>query len=221
MLVQKCESLLKNKGEGDSIAHCASQSQVTDKTTINHLSPIGSQSIFADCDHQWLQSMIDYFITEDCNSTNFENKLVCALPDDEQPIVSQLSQQLQNANRQTQTPCSNFETKSPPILFKYIPDNSVPTTTNGPPAFASQHSRPSGHPLFVLSHNDILRLANILQLHPDALTSAIEMLQPKVIQPVDAEFNKNENQIDFPINLRPMSSSEGSAISATPPSQLR
>lgn len=183
---------------------------------------MGSQSIFADCDPQWLQLMIDSFIADDCNSTkSFEDKLESALADDVL-VVSQLSQKwlLSNSpitrNSQKKTTCS-----------PYIPTpNAIAADNILQPSSPQSHSSQKCQQLVVLSHNDIMRLAEILQLNPDTLSSAIDALKPRVIQPASVEFFADISgrmMGNLAGNVQPSNSlsSEGSAISATPPSKLR
>lgn len=71
-----------------------------------------------------------------------------------------------------------------------------------------------------------MRLAEILQLNPDTLSSAIDALKPRVIQPASVEFFADISgrmMGNLAGNVQPSNSlsSEGSAISATPPSKLR
>lgn len=193
--MQKCNKLIANTERiKQNQTNCESKTD-DNRSNVEHLTPNGSQSIFSDCDHQWLQSMIDSFLADESNSVQWAEE-----NHQWNMTVSQRSQQLL-ANQTIQ--CSQEREIST--------QNSVPTLTNEP-------NIPSQTPksLVVLSLNDISRLANILQLSPETLTIAIEMLNPKyAIQAVNVEFMNNENQLGL------ASSSQGSAISATPPSQMR
>lgn len=215
-LVQKCKTLLAKlsitapqyASSYGWMSPIAAQLDDIKEVDQSH-SPNQSQSIFTGCDNQWLQFMMDSFIRDDnlCEPQT--------LPADDSLMVFHLSQQ---TNNNTNPNLSSIIKNSQEPSSEKIPVTPQDQTITSSPCI--RLSQPQQ--LVVLSHSDILTLANHLKLNPSDLTVAIEKLRPKTIQPVEIEYiNINENQIDLTSNVQRMSSSEGSAVSATPPSQLR
>lgn len=162
--MRTCNQLIlelnKNKGKTKP-----RKSQIVDKkdntTTgdqqIQVASGGGLQVPFDESDYQWVQLMIDALIADD---------------------GSQLFQELH----------LNQTNQPNPQEHQNIAQHSVPAVSNEqihasslpPPHIRS--SQPNRNHLVVLSPNDILRLANILQLSPETLTIAIDTLHPISIQ---------------------------------------